>query len=266
MFLYEILKSFALLPACLVLAYAVALMAMVRWRRASVIALCAITMVFYLCAAPFASHRLSQWVSSVPPLSGPAALAQAQAMVILSAGEGASPQYGGVMLDGMTLQRLRYGAHLYRQTKLPILVSGGGVPGVAVTLAAAMKAALEEDFGVAVTWVEDKSANTAENAAFSAAILRSAHISKIALVTDASHMPRALALFRAAGLDVIPAATGYTVGEDDFPRDYIPRMSAFLGSYNALYEAAGQIWYWVRPPRLDRLAPDEHAGDGQSAR
>ena len=59
--------------------------------------------------------------------------------------------------------------------------------------------------------LQEDSQNTAEDALFSAEILRELEIDEIILVTSALHMPRALALFEAQGLTVIPAPTDYTI-------------------------------------------------------
>ncbi|HAK93275.1 MAG TPA: YdcF family protein, partial [Massilia timonae] len=98
--------------------------------------------------------------------------------------------------------RLRYAAHLHRRTGLPILVSGGAPGPGAMSLADAMAAALREDFGVPVRWVEGRSRNTAENAMFSAALLRPEKVGRVLLVTDAMHMERARTVFQRGGLQV----------------------------------------------------------------
>ena len=115
-----------------------------------------------------------------------------------------------------------------------------------------MKDALEQDFGVPVTWVEDRAEDTRANARNSAAMLRPAGVRKIVLVTEASHMPRALALFRATGLEVIPAPTGFTKTGHSLLRDLMPRMSTLETLHNALYEAMGNLWNKIRPsqPRI----------------
>src|SRR5258707_817729 len=82
-----------------------------------------------------------------------------------------------------------------------------------------------------VTWVEDRAANTAENATYSAAILKNAGVSSVVLVTDAYHMPRALALFRATGLATIPAPTEFPNLHGSSPTAFIPRMSALEESH-----------------------------------
>src|SRR3954464_9128410 len=110
-----------------------------------------------------------------------------------------------------------------------------------------MKKALEEDFGVPVKWIEDRSSNTGANAKLSAEILKKEDVHKIVLVTHASHMPRSVALFRAEGFEVVPAGTAYAFVSNDLPRDLMPRLSAFENSYLAAYEALGAIWYRIRP-------------------
>lgn len=83
---------------------------------------------------------------------------------------------------------------------------------------------LEGEFGVPVRWREELSRDTADNARFSAVMLKAAGISRIVLVTQAFHMPRAVALFEAAGLQVVAAppasglaSTGRPNGSISFP-------------------------------------------------
>jgi len=59
--------------------------------------------------------------------------------------------------------------------------------------------------------LQDQSRNTAEDAQFSAAILRERNIEEIILVTSASHMWRSVALFEKQGIKVIPAPTDYSI-------------------------------------------------------
>ena len=96
------------------------------------------------------------------------------AIVILS-GDEADILQGGratTMVGHLTLERERAGALLARRTSLPVLVTGGVVDPGDPTLAAIMAQSLQQDFGVVATWKEEKSKDTWENAAMSAAILR----------------------------------------------------------------------------------------------
>jgi uncharacterized SAM-binding protein YcdF (DUF218 family) len=138
-------------------------------------------------------------------------LDRAQAIVVLGGGNYyGAPEYGGADTVGRyTLERIRYGARLQRQTGLPLLVTGGAPMGGRPE-GEAMKEALERDFGVPVAWVEAASRDTAENAAYSAPLLRQAGITRIALVSHAWHQRRAGALFERQGFEVIAAPMAFT--------------------------------------------------------
>ncbi|MCS0633932.1 YdcF family protein [Telluria mixta] len=179
--------------------------------------------------------------------------AGAQAIVVLAAGRlRHAPEYGNRDIPDYTgLARLRYAAHLQRKTGLPILASGGNVSsGVAGDRASSeaecMAAALREDFGVPVQWLEGRSNNTAENAAFSAAILRAQGIHRILLVTDAMHMPRARAVFERAGLDVVSAPTMFFSQQPLSVHTWFPSAEGMRRSWYATYELIGMAWYRLR--------------------
>ena len=169
----------------------------------------------------------------------------AQAIVVLGSGlELDQPEYGGDTAGERTLLRLRYGALLARRFNLPVLVTGGRPENATRTEAAVMADILERELAVKVRWQEGESRNTAENASQSAAILRAAGIRRVVLVTQAFHMPRAARLFRAAGLEVVPAPTQFkTAGRSPFgPLDLLPQSNALRNSYYALHEWLGMAW------------------------
>ncbi|MGO8750813.1 MAG: ElyC/SanA/YdcF family protein [Thermoguttaceae bacterium] len=68
------------------------------------------------------------------------------------------------------------------------------------------------------------------------------------LVTSASHMPRAVALFRARGLDPIPAPTGHAAGRKRWttPDEFFPDLDGLAASSTAFYEYLGLAWAKVR--------------------
>jgi uncharacterized SAM-binding protein YcdF (DUF218 family) len=160
---------------------------------------------------------------------------QAQAVVILGGGLREAPEYGGVTLGRLTLDRVRYGARLARETGLPVLVTGGAFADSPAE-ADVMAQALEEEFGVEPRWRESAAFNTHENAQFSARILKRAGIDRVLLVSHSFDVPRAKAEFEAAGLKVIPAPTHVPVVEIESLPDFIPNMSSLHGSYYACYE------------------------------
>jgi len=172
----------------------------------------------------------------------------AQAIVILGGGRlYTAPEDDGRDIPGrQTLIRLRHGAKLQRQTGLPIMVSGGAPDGAGESEAALMARSLREDFRVPVKWTEDGSDNTAQNAQLSKEQLQQAGITRVLLVTDALHMPRAKAIFAKTGLTVIAAPTGFVGQKTLTADDFIPNAKALEISHYVLHERLGTLWYRLR--------------------
>jgi len=173
----------------------------------------------------------------------------AQAIVILGGGvrRGAA-EYGGDTLGRLTLERVRYGARVARATGLPVLVSGGS-PFGGESEAKLMQESLEQEFGVPVRWIEDRSRNTHENAVRSAEILRAAGIRRVVLVGHGFDMPRASAEFADEGMETIRAPTGIPPPEID-PWMFVPTIGGLESSHWALYEVFGNLVH-----RLSRADP-----------
>ncbi len=133
----------------------------------------------------------------------------------------------GAIAGHLTLERLRAGAALQRKTGLPVLVSGGEVGKGAPPVAVLMRESLTQDFQVPVRWTEDRSSDTWQNARDSAAILRSAGINSIYLVTNAWHERRALMAFAGTGLTVTAAPTPLDRPAGPIPSDFVPRALAW---------------------------------------
>ena len=171
------------------------------------------------------------------------------AIVILSAGRRIyAPEFGAETLDELSLERVRYGALLAKETHLPVLVSGGLGGGIRPSLAQLMANALRLDYGIDVRWLESRSANTAENAIFSSEILRSAGITRVILVTHAWHMKRAREAFVANGMSVLPGPTAFygPAGDEDTLLRFVPRVQSLRMSAFALHEIVGSQWYHLR--------------------
>ena len=156
------------------------------------------------------AQRLLPEVHAVQPQQ----LASVQAIVILGGGVlPSASEYGAAQPGPHTLARLRYGAWLARRTGKPLGFAGGigwAAAGTATeTEGTVARRVLQEEYGLTLRWMDDQSRDTAENAARMAELLRRDRIRQIALVTDATHMQRATAAFRQAGLQVLPAPTNF---------------------------------------------------------
>jgi uncharacterized SAM-binding protein YcdF (DUF218 family) len=200
--------------------------------------------LLYAFATPAVAGLLNTSLKSYPPLRDVAQAAPAGAIVVLGAGRYQdAPEYGGTTLKGAGLERVRYAAWLSRRTGLPILASGGDPEREGIAEAVLMKTVFEEEFGVKVSWVEGHSDNTHENALYSREMLARERIDTIVLVTHATHMPRALRAFVAAGFAVIPAPTVASASKPFEAADLIPRAGAMGQAARALHELLGGAWY-----------------------
>jgi uncharacterized SAM-binding protein YcdF (DUF218 family) len=166
------------------------------------------------------------FMSQPPPLSADriAALKKATAggkpgVVVLMLGAGReafAPEYGVASLSDPSLERLRYGVWLSRETGAPMMFSGGlghaSEPGTTEADVAAEIA--QREFLRPMRWLETKSRDTRENAQYSAALLRDLDVQQVVLVTHGWHMPRALRAFKDAAArekaqwEIVPAPMG----------------------------------------------------------
>ncbi len=211
----------------------------------------------WLFSTPAVSQALIGWLEDASPqvlsaqqladeLRGPR---PPGAIVVLGGGvrhsarEWPSPEWS----NQRTLERLAFAALLARASALPILVSGGTPRRRQASEAALMSQALRASFALSARWIEDRSRDTASNATESAKILRAAGVTRIVLVTQAYHMPRAVIEFRSAGLEVIGAPHGFAGGSQGYSwQDFVPGAGAVATSWLATHELAGLLWHWVR--------------------
>lgn len=245
-----VVQKLLLPPLSLFLLYAAGWAMRGRWPRlGNTLSSGAIAILLLLCTNAGARLLLQPLEQSVAPLQSANATG-AQAIVVLAAGRHAnSPEYGGQSIpDNIALARLRYAARLHRETALPVLVSGGtaGPMDRLEPLAHGMARVLQDDFATPVTWIEDQSRNTVENAAYSAPILQRAAVRRILLVTDAMHMRRAQGVFAQAGLQVVAAPTLFSSNKPLTLSDFLPSAEGLGRSHYALHEWLGMAWYCVR--------------------
>lgn len=243
MFLYHALAD-PLVMALIGMALALLLL-VVGLRRLGIATLLATGLCLYLLATPLVSARLLSALEPDGPLAGAQGGERPQAIVVLSANlRRYAPEFGGETAGDLTLERMRYGAHLQRTTGLPLLVTGGRLGRSNRPIARLMAEAYAADYGIAVRWIEDSAGNTYENAAYSRDILEAEGIDSIHLVTHAWHMPRAIASFEHVGFKVVPAPTGFTkVSRSIMLVDLVPRSKALNASAYAFHEAIGRFWY-----------------------
>jgi uncharacterized SAM-binding protein YcdF (DUF218 family) len=243
--LATVIKPLLLPPTVLVLLALLGLL-IARRRRGFGLGVAALALVLlYLAATPIVGSRLLVAQQDYTVRDATAARASgAGAIVVISADQRRDqPDYRGETVGPATFERLRRAARLQRETGLPLLVSGGLLPGFATAHADAMAEALEVDLRVPVRWREGLSRTTAENATYSARLLKAEGITRVLLVTTAWHIPRAVQAFRAAGLDPLPVPTGFVVASDWTWENMLPSAAGLQQTTWACHEVLGRIWY-----------------------
>ncbi|KAA6185148.1 YdcF family protein [Thiohalocapsa marina] len=177
-----------------------------------------------------------------------AALPAADAVVVLGGGMRAPPPGRPYPDLGAGADRAWQAARLFHAGKADIVILSGGRfawQGERPSEAEAMRAFLR-DLGVPDTALrlEGRSRNTRENAVETARLLAASGLERVLLVTSALHMPRALASFRATGVEVIPAPTDFEVmPEPAHPLRWLPDAAALADSTRALKEYLG-LWVY----------------------
>lgn len=186
--------------------------------------------------------RLAELKSQAPAAPGKPRIA----IVVLGGGaEPYAPEYGAGSLSRDSLERLRYGLWLGRQSGWPVAFSGGlgwaaraGEPEADVAARIA-----REDFQQPLRWVENTSRDTRENAALSVALLKNAGVTRIVLVTHGWHMQRARALFdgaaAASGMHIEPAPMGLAESSQLPVLDWLPSSDGFRQTRLVLREWLG---------------------------
>ena len=147
--------------------------------------------------------------------------------------------------------RTIHAMRLYRAGKASrIIISGGNVfSQKGLDSEAAYTAVLLEELGIpksAIT-VEGISRNTRENAIETARLLRAQGLGPVLLVTNAFHMPRAVAVFRSAGVEVIPSPSSISaqLAQPEI-LDWIPTMGGLDTLKSVLHEKMGILAYRAR--------------------
>jgi len=205
-----------------------------------------------------ASMRVVPWALSRPLVAGFKPFAAADlssaptAIVLLGAGtftvHGRHQRLG--VLDLSSAERVLEAAHVFRVLPSPpwIISSGGAADGFNIEPSGiVMKEALVR-LGVPADriLVETQSRTTRDEAILVAPMLASLGARRAVLVTSDIHMRRALATFRAAGVDAVPALAIDPLMVDSRPRSILPTTEGLRFSGAVAHEYAGLIYYRAR--------------------
>ena len=207
----------------------------------------------------FSNQVVSTWLvqpiestyAAIPELQAgaplPAALARCRFVVVLGSGHSDSPGFSANnQLSSSALARITEGVRLLRLLpEAKLIVSGGGRP--AFPTHAIVLGRFATESGIAPTRIlhSELGRDTEDEAREIRKLVGSA---PIALVTTAWHLPRAAALFRREGADILPCPTDYTAKPS--PEFYWSEVDWDVASLErstaAVRERIGYLWVWLR--------------------
>ena len=178
-----------------------------------------------------------------PPLGSAPELDQAKWVVVLGGGINADPRLPlTARLSQSSLSRLIEGIRLHRAIPGSTLLLSGGPVFNRVPEAQAM-AELAQELGVPISDIvlEDKSMDTEGQAR---AIRGFVADQPFVLVTSASHLPRAMALFRKQGMRPIPDGANYLIkrGQEGNPEGFFPGSRGLEKWETLAHESLGMLW------------------------
>ena len=170
------------------------------------------------------------------------------AIMVLGGGlEPFAPEYGVGSLTQASLERLRYGVWLSRETGLALGFTGGvgfAQPDAKAEAQIAAQIAASE-FNRPLRFVEDNSRDTRENAARTLALLRPLGIRHIVLVTHGWHMPRAVRAFGVAaagsGIRIEAAPMGLARNTETATLAWMPSSKGATDVRSILRELLGRL-------------------------
>lgn len=150
------------------------------------------------------------------------------------------------------VDRVWHAARLYRAGKIKhVLIAAGNVSWhETVASEAELIRGLLLDWNVPAEAVsiEKRSRTTRENAVNVKPFLAEHSWQSLVLITSGWHMPRAIAVFRKAGVEVTPSSTDVQVaGTQRFgPIVLLPNARALAQTTRAFREWMGILYYWLR--------------------
>ncbi|MCX6621830.1 MAG: YdcF family protein [Acidobacteria bacterium] len=229
-------------------------MAVAAWRKSRKLALFA-SLFLLLWSLPAVSDPLLKTLEDRYPRILPAAAPTASAIVVLSGGLH-DPAPGRPLDWNFAVNRFERGLDLYRAARAPIVVFTGGIdvlngrsPARPMTEADYLRdAAIARGVPPSAILTTSDVRNTQGEAAAVAGLAAKNRWSRILLVTSAFHLPRAVFLFKRAGVDVVPFPAGHLTQDPALhpefdPLRYLPDPEALRNSHFAFREYIGIGYY-----------------------
>lgn len=228
---------------------AAAVLLIFRLRRSALVLMLAMLAVLWTASMPVTAQFLLGTLERQHPAMLVETYPQADVVVVLGGGLSMPDDANPYPDFGESSDRIFHAYRILKTGKArKVLLSGGSVfdPDAQYSEAHAM-ADLLASLGIerAVMLIEGASRNTYENARNSAVLWKEQGFASGLLVTSASHMPRALATFRKAGLPLEPTSTdaNHGGGSAPFPLPFLPDAESLDFTTKALKEWLGLLVY-----------------------
>lgn len=219
-----------------------------RARRSSAAFVMAALAIFWISAMPVFANWMMGTLER-QHTSDPTTLPRAETAIVLGGAVGAPapPRETPELYEAA--DRIWYAAHLFRSGHVKRIIAVGGL--LPWDAAQRPEGDVMRDMlitlGVPAASIEVGSAsrNTYENATEARTIMRGPPFEPALLVTSAAHMPRALAVFRAAGIPVDPAPCDFRSNNRRAGHilDWLPQAGAFAMTSSAAREWIGYYAY-----------------------
>jgi len=241
----RIFEAFIFPPGLFAVLPILAALVMFRWkdRRAAWLSL-SVGIFIWICSMPILADRLLMKLEDdlkIPAVAG------GDVIILLGSGfsEGAMDMTGPGVPSPEMMSRIVTAVRLQKRTGLPLIISSGVSFTGKVTEADAA-ARIIEDLGVGREKIfkEAESKDTGDNAVKVRRICDANGFKKAILVTSASHMKRALMIFRMAGFDVVPFPAAFSTWEKNEIRwrEFLPTSTSLDTS---LHEFIGLVYYRI---------------------
>lgn len=184
-----------------------------------------------------------------PPITDFQALKDVKWVVVLSGGCGVDPALPlSTYLSEASLIRLSEGIYIHNRLPATKLILTGRSAFKGITPVAEVMGDVAMEWGVKPEHIviETKATDTKDHPIYVEEIVGR---DRFILVTSASHMPRAMGLFRKQGMEPIPAPTDYMVKKRDgglSPGVFFPSSEALETAERAIHEYLGMVWARLR--------------------
>ena len=203
----------------------------------------------YLCATEWGASALLTPLEAAYPAFADEELPTAEAIVVLGGAITGQSRFGEGGDVNQAADRLWRAATLYQSQKAPLLVLSGGTALPGGRPESQLMAEKLSALGISEVALmqEPESRTTRENAQYTQALLEGQRINHILLVTSASHMRRASAVFAAQGFIVTAVSTDHQVPLLVGPLPgWLPTAERLSRSTRAIHEWVGyQVYSWL---------------------